>query len=167
MADEIKEAEPTDVSLPEPDIGDRIKRVRGLTEHEKRTLAKMEQSYFKPGGFWNTAFGRTLSAHNRTGKIISSVAGIALFFIPGGEKLESHVSTLINTIQQKSTNMAQSTGLLGWLKARLSEASTYQGLVAILSVLGVSLSPDMLHSILALGVSLIGLIQIIKAETKK
>ena len=51
-----------------------------------------------------------------------------------------------------------------WLKARLKEPSTYQGVTAIAGAIGVSVQPDMYESIAALMLAIIGVIQTIKKE---
>ena len=51
-----------------------------------------------------------------------------------------------------------------WLKARLKEPSTYQGVTAIAGAIGVSIQPDLYESIAALMVAIIGVIQTIKKE---
>jgi len=51
-----------------------------------------------------------------------------------------------------------------WLKERFTEPSTYQGVVAIGSALGVTLSPELWEAIATFSVGLIGLIQVIKKE---
>ena len=53
-----------------------------------------------------------------------------------------------------------------WLKARLKEPSTYQGVTAIAGAIGVSVQPDMYESIAALMLAIIGVIQTIKKEKK-
>ncbi len=54
-----------------------------------------------------------------------------------------------------------------WLKARLKEPSTYQGVTAIAGAIGVSIQPDLYESIAALMVAIIGVIQTIKKEKKE
>lgn len=51
-----------------------------------------------------------------------------------------------------------------WLKARLKEPSTYQGVTAIAGAIGVSIQPDLYESIAALMLAIIGVIQTIKKE---
>jgi len=51
-----------------------------------------------------------------------------------------------------------------WLKSRLKEPSTYQGVTAIAGAIGVSVQPEMYESIAALMVAIIGVIQTIKKE---
>ena len=45
-----------------------------------------------------------------------------------------------------------------YLMARLSEASTWRGIVALLTAAGVVLSPEQIESIIAAGLALIGLL---------
>jgi hypothetical protein len=51
-----------------------------------------------------------------------------------------------------------------WLKSRLKEPSTYQGVTAIAGAIGVSVQPEMYESIAALMLAIIGVIQTIKKE---
>ena len=51
-----------------------------------------------------------------------------------------------------------------WIKKRFKEPSTYQGITAIASAVGVSVSPELWEGIATLAVSIIGLIQVIKKE---
>jgi hypothetical protein len=51
-----------------------------------------------------------------------------------------------------------------WLKSRLKEPSTYQGVTAIAGAIGVTVQPDLYESIAALMVAIIGVIQTIKKE---
>ncbi len=51
-----------------------------------------------------------------------------------------------------------------WVIDRLIEPSTWQGLAAILTGVGVALSPEMWQAIGAAGVAIIGLVQVIKKE---
>jgi hypothetical protein len=56
------------------------------------------------------------------------------------------------------------TMIWNWLKERFTEPSTYQGVVAIGSAIGVTLSPELWEAIASFAVGLIGLIQVIKKE---
>ena len=51
-----------------------------------------------------------------------------------------------------------------WLKSRLKEPSTYQGVTAIAGAIGVTVQPDLYESITALMLAIIGVIQTIKKE---
>ena len=54
--------------------------------------------------------------------------------------------------------------MFGWVLARLSEPSTWRGIIAIATGAGLVLSPEMQQGILAVGLSAIGLINIIRKE---
>jgi hypothetical protein len=58
------------------------------------------------------------------------------------------------------------TFVLNWLLARLSEPSTYRGLVFVFSAAGVSLSPDQSAAIITAGGAAIGLIEVFRAENQ-
>jgi len=88
---------------------DSFAKAKGLSKKDKSKLDNIESNITK-GGFWSTAFGRTLLAHNATGKVIRSVAGILLLLIPNGSKLESHITTIVNIINNKNmANVTQQT----------------------------------------------------------
>jgi len=54
--------------------------------------------------------------------------------------------------------------MLLWLKERLTEKSTYQGLIGLMGAVGVTVNPDMIESIIGLAVSLISVIEIMRKE---
>lgn len=49
-----------------------------------------------------------------------------------------------------------------WAIARLSENSTWRGLTALLTAVGVTLSPDQSNAIIAAGLALIGVINVFR-----
>jgi hypothetical protein len=51
-----------------------------------------------------------------------------------------------------------------WIKERFAEPSTYQGVVAIASAVGATISPELWEAIATFAVGLIGLIQVVKKE---
>ena len=55
---------------------------------------------------------------------------------------------------------------MNYLLARLSELSTWRGLAALLTALGVKLHPEMQDSIIAAGLAVIGLINVFRKELK-
>ena len=59
------------------------------------------------------------------------------------------------------------TMIWNWLKERFKEPSTYQGVVAIASAVGASISPELWEAIATFAVGLIGLIQVIKKEKQE
>lgn len=54
--------------------------------------------------------------------------------------------------------------MLLWLKERLTEKSTYQGIIGLLGAVGATVNPEMVESIIALAVSLISVIEITRKE---
>jgi len=57
--------------------------------------------------------------------------------------------------------------MLLWLKERLTEKSTYQGIIGLLGAVGMTVNPEMIESIIALAVSLISVIEITRKENGK
>ena len=54
-----------------------------------------------------------------------------------------------------------------WLTARLSEASTWRGIILLLTALGVRLSPDLTEAIITAGIALAGLVGVLTADEPK
>ena len=57
-------------------------------------------------------------------------------------------------------------GVINWMLERFSEASTWRGLIAFTATLGVAIDPVVADKIIITGISLIGLIEIIRKEKK-
>lgn len=55
---------------------------------------------------------------------------------------------------------------MDWICARLREPSTYAGIVAIVTVAGIRISPEMQEAITAAGIALGGLILVVMKEKK-
>lgn len=53
-----------------------------------------------------------------------------------------------------------------YLMARLSEASTWRGIVALLTAAGVVLSPQQIESIIAAGLAIVGLIGVLAPDQR-
>lgn len=53
---------------------------------------------------------------------------------------------------------------MNWIVSRLTESSTYRGIFAICTAIGISVSPDMQNAIIAFGLASIGLINVIIKE---
>lgn len=53
---------------------------------------------------------------------------------------------------------------MNWLLDRLSENSTWRGLIAIATAAGVTIQPDLADAIIAAGLALIGLVNVIRKE---
>jgi ribosomal protein L12E/L44/L45/RPP1/RPP2 len=56
--------------------------------------------------------------------------------------------------------------MLAYLLERGKEASTWRGLVALLTAVGVSLEPNQMEAIVALGLAVIGAIGVFLADKK-
>jgi len=56
--------------------------------------------------------------------------------------------------------------MLYWLRSRLKEPSTYQGLTTVLAAAGYTINPEAWEAIVALAAGVIGFIQMIKEEKK-
>lgn len=57
--------------------------------------------------------------------------------------------------------------LLETILARLSEQSTWRGLILIATAAGLNLSPEHWEAILSVGLAVVGLINVIRKETPK
>lgn len=55
---------------------------------------------------------------------------------------------------------------MNWILARIKEPSTWAGLVTILTVAGVAVSPEMKEAVISAGVGIGGLILVIMKERK-
>ncbi len=53
---------------------------------------------------------------------------------------------------------------MNWLLYRLKEPSTYKGLFALLTVFGLSIKPELAEQIIAVGVALISIVEIVRRE---
>lgn len=56
--------------------------------------------------------------------------------------------------------------MLQWIKDRLPEKSTQEGLVALLAAIGVTVNPQLLEAIATAAVAIIAVIQIVHKEAK-
>lgn len=57
--------------------------------------------------------------------------------------------------------------IVSWLKARLTEQSTWRGIVLLITALGVKLSPDQASAIIAAGLAIVGAINVFRSEPKQ
>jgi len=56
--------------------------------------------------------------------------------------------------------------ILEYLKERLSEASTWRGIVALIAATGITLSPEQSATIVAAGLAVIGMIGALTSDKK-
>lgn len=55
---------------------------------------------------------------------------------------------------------------MNWILGRLSETSTWRGLILILTAAGITMSPELVNAITAAGLALVGLINVIRKEPR-
>jgi hypothetical protein len=51
-----------------------------------------------------------------------------------------------------------------WILTRLAEPSTWRGVILLATSFGITVSPDMINAIVAIGLALVGLINVIRKE---
>ena len=56
--------------------------------------------------------------------------------------------------------------MIAYLKERLGEASTWRGIAALLTAVGVTLSPEQTNAIVSAGLALIGLLGVFTKDKK-
>jgi hypothetical protein len=54
--------------------------------------------------------------------------------------------------------------IIAYILARLGEASTYRGIFALLTALGISMNPEQASAITATGLALIGMVNVLKKD---
>lgn len=59
------------------------------------------------------------------------------------------------------------TAILSFLLARLSEASTWRGIIALATAAGVAMSPELIEAIVAAGLAGIGLVGVLVPDAVK
>lgn len=52
--------------------------------------------------------------------------------------------------------------MIDWILARLSENSTWRGIILLVTAAGVKIRPDLIDSIIAIGLSLVAIINIVR-----
>lgn len=55
---------------------------------------------------------------------------------------------------------------MDWILTRLTEPSTWRGIISLATSFGIVLRPELQSAIIAAGLSLIGLVNIIRKESK-
>ena len=56
--------------------------------------------------------------------------------------------------------------MFDFIKARLAEASTWRGVIALLTAAGVTLSPEQTNAIVSAGLAIIGVLGVFTADKK-
>lgn len=60
--------------------------------------------------------------------------------------------------------MPDTTRAIDWLVTRLSEPSSWRGLIAMATAGGITIAPDAQNAIIAVGLAVIGLINVLRKE---
>lgn len=110
-----------------------------------------------------TAFGR-----NTVGRILGIGLDIGLGFIPWGnqvQRIRREAKVVLRQHPDKFKYQPQQKGkTMKWLKHRLRERTTWQGIIAVLTGVGMSLSPDQKEAIISAGMAVVTLIWVFKKE---
>ena len=128
--------------------------------------------------FGQTGVGQTLLAENRLGTALKGVKNILLGFLPGGRQIAAGTKLIADALRRENSknrsqkkgntmpnaNNKEKKGLWNWIKRRLREPSTYQGVAAVLAAVGVSMSPEHIEIIGTALAGVIGAVQVIKKE---
>lgn len=119
-----------------------------------------EDSFWKASWEWlrNTANGR-----NKAGWFIGRGLDIVELIAPlpyvGKVRKIAKKALNLNTIQNEVEDM-------NWIKNRLGEKTTWRGIVAFATGVGISISPELASAIVSAGVSLVGVIEVYSKERK-
>jgi len=143
-----------------PTLGDGLENVEP-SELEKAKGASydsldeyLEKKYQKPN--W-TKLKETASniwnGENKVGKYL----GFGLTF--GESFAPKWVSQIRDILQSKTQTTMSLSKTKNWFANRLKEKSTWRGIVAVLTAVGVSLSPDQTAAIVTTGVALAGVFE--------
>jgi hypothetical protein len=135
---ERKNIEPVTLSGPDDVKQGELKEVKDYTHPEEKAKKKKR------------GFLRKLFKRDNLVKIVRFLPRL-LVYSPKNLIIKESVKGMLKIISK-------------WIKDRGKEPSTYQGITAILSVVGVTLSPELWESILLVASGIIGIIQIVKKE---
>lgn len=137
--------------------GDQLKDLREAWAEGDTFLQKLGNTVTKT--FW----GR-----NTVGRAVGMALDVGLGFIPYGEKIQRirrKGKALLGQSPERFSYQPQQKGTsMNWLKHRLRERTTWQGIIAVLTGVGVSLSPDQKDAIISAGMAFVTLIWVFKKE---
>ena len=54
--------------------------------------------------------------------------------------------------------------MISWLKQRLSEPSTYRGIIGMIAALGITINPELIKEVIALSVAVLSFVEFIRKE---
>lgn len=126
---------------------------------------KAGDSFFEKLG--NT-ITKTVAGRNTVGRVLGIGLDIGLGFLPHGgkiQKVRQKGKLLLGQSPKRFTYQPQQKGSsMKWIKNRLRERTTWQGIIAVLTGLGASLSPEQKEAIITAGMALVTLIWVFKKE---
>lgn len=103
-------------------------------------------------------------AKSRRNKILRS--GAVMFLEVIGEIIKP-IKPITTKIISSMAKQEEKTGTLAWIKKRVKEASTWEGISLILGAAGIYLNPDLGLQIGVAVVAIIGVIEFIRDERNK
>lgn len=105
--------------------------------------------------------GRKLIAgENLAGKIGGKVKDVLKRFVPLGEEIDSVTDEIGDSLKTKPEDR----GNMNWIINRLKEKTTWRGIVAAFTALGVSINPEQAAAIVSLGVAIAGAFEVFFKE---
>lgn len=102
----------------------------------------------------------TLTGKNAVGRTIGDIKDILSFVVPYGHSIDA-LTDGISDVIKKEVNTNKKRGHMNWLLDRLKEKSTWRGIFAALTALGVAVAPEVQTAVITVGIALIGLVEII------
>lgn len=102
-----------------------------------------------------------LRGYTRAGRTTGMILDVIFAILPN--RYTTPVALLRRAINRKSKQHNR----MEWIKKRLKEPSTYQGITAIAGLIGITISPELWEAITAVGIAVIGLIWVIEDERKQ
>jgi hypothetical protein len=69
-------------------------------------------------------------------------------------------------IIRRERKKIEEVGIMEYVRERLSEPSTWRGIIGLVSALGVVLSPEQADKIIAAGIALMGVVNVFRKESK-
>ena len=109
---------------------------------------------------------RALAGKNTTGQILGGLLDIAEDFIPGGRgigRIRNAIRTKLKVDMAKQRNIRKK-GFWKWLKSRMKESGTYEGLAVAIGMVWYSVDPAALEAIGTGVISAIAGIRMIRKE---
>lgn len=144
--------------------------VPDVAENQIDSVPEDSKEYYeshskKKKGIWQTA-KQIIAGRNNVGKVIGFGLDTLTFFAPHGskiDKLRQKGKQALNLNEQKF-NYQSNNNDMDWLVNRLKEKSTWRGIVAFLTAVGVGWSPDQKEAVVMLGIAVAGAFEVFFKE---